>query len=303
MVASRNRGWVARRGCTPPARSRSRAGFTLIEVLVVIAIIGLLVALLLPAVQAARESARRIQCSNNLHQVAIALAQYHQIQSCFPSSVVGTNGTAPLHTWMVMILPQLEQRAMFDAYNFSVRFVDTPNTTIVALPVATYLCPSAASPTVSADGFAANNYAVSSGTVPAQTEGVMFPGSSVQIAEIRDGTSQTIAIGEIYYDNLGWARGSAAGADGGGGGGAGAAFARGVSRWWQCASPCAIPGFNPRPSNCNNDCEQRFQFSSNHPGGAMFGFADSHVQYLSQTMDVKLFRSLITRSGGEVIDF
>jgi prepilin-type N-terminal cleavage/methylation domain-containing protein/prepilin-type processing-associated H-X9-DG protein len=290
-------------GRVSPWAAATKSGFTLIEILVVIALIGILVALLLPAVQAAREAARRAQCSNNLHQIGIALHQYHEIHSCFPSSVVGTNASAPLHTWMVMILPQLEQRAMFDAYNYNVRYNDPANTTIVTTAVSTYLCPSANSSGMLPDGFAGNNYAASSGTVPGLTEGVMFPSSSVGFAEIRDGTSTTIATGEIYFDNLGWARGAASGADSGGGGGAGAGFARGVSRWWRCASDCALPGFNPRPSGCNNNCEQRFQFSSNHPGGAMFGFADSHVQFLSQTMDVNVFRAMITRNGQEFFDF
>lgn len=290
-------------GRSSPGPPVVRSGFTLIELLVVIAIIGVLVALLLPAVQAAREAARRAQCSNNLHQVAIALHQYHGVHSCFPSSVVGTNGRALLHTWMVMILPQMEQGMLYDSYNCDVRFDDAANTTIVTTVVSTYLCPSAGSPGLAADGFAANNYAASSGTVPGLTDGIMYPGSRVGFAQIRDGSSGTIAAGEIYFDNLGWARGSVQGADGGGGGGAGAAFARGVSRWWRCASDCAIPGLNPRRSGCSNHCEQRFQFSSNHPEGAMFGFADSHVQFLSQTINPYVLRSLMTRNGKEVVDF
>jgi prepilin-type N-terminal cleavage/methylation domain-containing protein len=287
-------------------RSRSlagREGFTLIELLVVIAIIAILIALLLPAVQAAREAARRAQCSNNLHQISIALDVYLETRRCYPSSVVGTAASGPLHTWLMMILPQMEQPALYNAYNFMVRYTDAPNTTVVSVPIASYLCPSAATPPITGDGFGANNYAASSGTVPGKTEGLMFPSSSIRPIDIRDGTSTTIAIGEIFYDNMGWARGAAAGADGGGGGGAGVAFARAVSRWWSCNSGCAVPGFNPLPSACDNGCERRFQFSSNHPGGAHFGFADSHVQFLPQSTDVNIYRAMITRNGRELVSF
>lgn len=278
-------------------------GFTLIELLVVIAIIGVLAALLLPAVQAAREAARRIRCGNNLHQMAIALHEYSNTHAYFPSAVVGTTAASSLHTWMVMILPQMEQNALFASYNFHLKFNDAANSTAFATVVPPYVCPSADTPPLLDDGFAANNYAASCGTVPGLTEGIMFPSSKVGFNQITDGSSNTIAAGEIYFDNLGWARGGSLGADSGGGGGAGAAFSRGVSRWWRCASACAVPGFNPRRSGCSNACEQRFQFSSNHPAGAMFGFADSHVRFLTQTMDVQVFRALITRNGGEITSF
>jgi prepilin-type processing-associated H-X9-DG protein len=64
-----------------------------------------------------------------------------------------------------------------------------------------------------------------------------------------------------------------------------------------------VPGFNPLATACNNGCERRFQFSSNHPGGAVFGFADAHVQFLTQTMDVNVYRAMITRSGRELVSY
>jgi prepilin-type N-terminal cleavage/methylation domain-containing protein/prepilin-type processing-associated H-X9-DG protein len=286
---------------TPPARRR--AGFTLIELLVVIAIVGVLVALLLPAVQGAREAARRGHCTNNLKQVALALHQYLGVHGVFPSAVVGATNAGPLHTWMVMILPHLERQALYASYNCDVRHDATANTTALGTVVPAYLCPSSDAPPRRDDGFASNNYAASAGTVTGLTEGLMFPGSRIGVHQILDGTSSTIAAGEIGFNTLGWGRGSAAGADGGGGGGAGAAFARGVARWWRCESACAVPGFNPRESGCNNNCERRFQFSSRHPAGAMFGFADGHVQYLPQAMDPRVFRALITRNGRELVEF
>lgn len=101
---------------------RGRCGFTLVELLVVIAIIGTLIALLLPAVQAAREAARRSQCANNLKQVGLALHNYHDVVNTFPPLLVqiGYLNNAPVtgslyhHTWLTKILPYLEQTAIYN---------------------------------------------------------------------------------------------------------------------------------------------------------------------------------------------
>ncbi len=110
------------------AISRTRSGFTLVELLVVIAIIGVLVSLLLPAVQSAREAARRMSCSNNMRQLGLALHNYHDTMKVFPPAILGSGrygGNYPGYTvanttgWMMMI-SFLEQKAMADAYNFNV---------------------------------------------------------------------------------------------------------------------------------------------------------------------------------------
>ena len=105
-------------------RSRQKArGFTLIELLVVIAIIAILIALLLPAVQQAREAARRTQCKNNLKQLGLALHNYHDSMSMFPRSQLGaTTGTADWrgHSAHVMILPYIEQAALYSQYEMDI---------------------------------------------------------------------------------------------------------------------------------------------------------------------------------------
>jgi prepilin-type processing-associated H-X9-DG protein len=273
--------------------------------LVVIGIIAVLIALLLPAVQMAREAARRSQCKNNLHQIGVALHNYQSSHGVLPSSVVGTSGGAAqnhsLHTWLTMILPYVEQDVLYNGYNFSLRYSHATNATVVRQAVEGYLCPSVPNEPLVQAGFGVNNYAASGGTEPQVFDGVMFPISSVGIRDIVDGTSQTLAAGEIIHETLGWARGADA-TGGGGGGGCSNGFARGVVRWWKCCTACAQPGVNPFQTGCNGSCERRFQFSSMHKGGLHFAFADGHVQFLSENIDVMLLRAMTTRSGQETMD-
>lgn len=273
-----------------------RRGFTLVELLVVIAIIGALVALLLPAVQASREASRRSFCTNNLRQIGIAIATYHDAREALPPAVVDDySASSQLHTWCLLILPYLEQGALYGRYDFPAGYNSPSNADVVATPVGLYLCPSSDEAENQGTGYAPSNYAANSGVEPAINGGVMYPASRLKFREIVDGLSNTILVGELYYNNLGWARGSAAGVEGGGGGGGGsAAFARGVSRWWRCASPCAIAGINPQRTECNNRCEQRFQFSSLHPDGAHFVFCDNHVQFVSEQADGETLKRQLT---------
>src|SRR3954452_10831889 len=124
-----------------------RRGFTLIELLVVIAIIAVLIALLLLAVQAAREAARRSQCVNNLRQIGLALHNYHSSQERFPSGGACNQGTENCTAWngvsaQAMILPQMEQTAVFNAINFNLSATDAVNTTARDTKINSFLCPS-----------------------------------------------------------------------------------------------------------------------------------------------------------------
>ncbi len=139
-------------------QSRRSPGFTLIELLVVIAIIAVLISLLLPAVQSAREAARRAQCTNNLKQITLAIANYVDVNNCTPlheyryaTEGTGTNGTSGCHSWLCGIAPFIEQSTMYNSLNqvytmeWSYSGITGPNPiemTVHKATISTFICPS-----------------------------------------------------------------------------------------------------------------------------------------------------------------
>jgi prepilin-type N-terminal cleavage/methylation domain-containing protein/prepilin-type processing-associated H-X9-DG protein len=127
---------------------RRAVGFTLVELLVVITIIGILIALLLPAVQSAREAARRMQCSNNLKQIGLALHNYHAAQGILPYGSGyrgyredGSEGGVRGGNWVIFLLPYLEQQALYDEFDLNAWLTDPVNADAAATPVAALICP------------------------------------------------------------------------------------------------------------------------------------------------------------------
>lgn len=181
------------------APSSSSAGPTLVIVLVVVLGItvvcgGILVALLLPAVQAAREAARRVACQNNMKQIALAMHNYHDTYKTFPQAFFADEDGKPMRSWRASILPFVEQAPLYDRYDFNVAW-DAPENqfaSTVAIPI--YSCPSdpKANPTDT-------SYVLLTGT------GTIFEvGKKPTFRDIIDGTSNTIMAVEIRGSGINW---------------------------------------------------------------------------------------------------
>jgi type II secretory pathway pseudopilin PulG len=186
---------------------------TLLEVLVTIGIISILMAILLPAVMHGREAARRKHCQSNLHQLGIALINYHGSHGVLPFGwVCRTNDPAcqpnspqsQMWSAFAMILPELEQSALFNSANFSLPRNDLANTTAVGSPIELFLCPSHSRlPSVhdslpNGNGYlaGANDYKANAGGGSQMQSGVMFRNSRIRFEDILDGAAQTLLLGE-----------------------------------------------------------------------------------------------------------
>jgi len=201
-------------------RRLKRRGFTLIELLVVIAIIGVLIGLLLPAVQKVREAANRTKCSNNLYQMGRALHTYLDAQTNLPANGIFHYPTATGATAMVSesawsslarLLPYIEQENLYGKINFSIPYSDPTMTQVSARRIATYVCPSEPNDRgfgTGNDGFPnkhwITSYGVNMGTYQIFTktnegvgDGAFAPNTGYTIKDFRDGTSSTLAISEI----------------------------------------------------------------------------------------------------------
>ena len=312
-------------------RTNQRRGFTLVELLVSIAIIGVLVALLLPAVQAAREAANRMSCANNLRNLGLALHNYHGTHDTFPPGAVGpfanTQSAGLKHRGLgTYLLPYFEQQPLAGQYRWDVSWFDPPNQLVVNTQLRIWQCPSAQAnrlmdgslPTVTppplepfmgsgACGDYAGMGAVDSGLVQSglidppggprdergHFEGAFPVNHSRRLADILDGTSHTILMAECAGRPQLW-RGR-----------------RQVSNVWLTGGPWASRNLlfgrgatpdgttflGPCAVNCTNDRE----VYSFHPGGANVVFADGSVRFLRSDIGIRVFARLVTRAGGEVV--
>jgi prepilin-type N-terminal cleavage/methylation domain-containing protein/prepilin-type processing-associated H-X9-DG protein len=312
--------------------SDRRRGLTLIELLVVIFIIAVLIGLLLPAVQAAREASRRIVCANNLKQLGLACLSYHDYQGSFPPGAVGPFAALPQfarlksHALGTYLLPYLEQQALGNLYDWNVSWVDPPNQTVVNTQLAIWQCPSAPGnrvedysiPTVTPPPFlpfsgtaACGDYAgmnvVDSGLVRAGLidtpggprdergyyEGVFPVNHTSCLASIVDGTSHTIMMAECAGRPQLWHRGQKVSDKYLSGG----SWASRNLLWCRGATTDGTAFFGSCAINCTNDREV-YGF---HPGGAYVVFADGHARFLKATISIRVFARLVTRAGGEIV--
>lgn len=309
--------------------NRRRRAFTLIELLVVIAIIAVLIALLLPAVQQAREAGRRTQCRNNLKQLGLALHNYHGSYGCFPFA---QEDSAKSYSAISQLLPYFDQANAYNLINFSLPYSDPANTTPRNLEIPALRCPTDSINPISGQG-GATNYMANKGSgiiwldpsgpntgFPAQS-GVMYYQSLVRIGDILDGSSNTAAFSERLL------------ADGNNG----------------IVSPVADVFFSPASPNtpdeavtmCNavdiTNLANQFPLfmgapwmhgqhtylhvnvpnsrscgfftvlrasmppSSRHVGGVHVQLCDGSVRFVSENVDRVVWRAVGTRNGGETV--
>ena len=314
-----------------PTRRRL-PGFTLIELLVVIAIIGILIGLLLPAVQKVREAAARVQCANNLKQIGLALHNHHDTLKHLPSNIrpVAT-GTVRVR-WATFILPYIEQDNLFRNYDQSQNWSALANLPVTNKRIKIYECPSTPYPErldsnpdtgwnpIVASGDYAGTYGIdprlaSLGLVDAVADGAISKNTNLRFADFTDGLSNTIFVAEsagrpnlyrvgqlvgtppsVIVNGGGWCRpASEVGLFGGSSG-----------------DGTVIPG--PCPFNCTNGkplagypdpyygTDGTGQFYSFHTNGMNALFVDGSVHFVAQSINIRNFSRLITRNGGEVVN-
>jgi len=295
---------------------RASSGFTLVELLVVITIIGILIALLLPAVQAAREAARRMQCTNNLKQIGLALHNYHAAQGSFPPGA-GTRKTNPGNVaatgrfaFTVVILPYVEQTAIHGDVDLDIGHDQSINQWLRYADISMYICPSRGVATAKEFGveyvyaqylavmgakgeneFDGTAYPLDGPTGAGQfaTTGILTRDSGVRISLIKDGSSNTMMVGEHSWKSRvyrPWPGGI-----GDSGGGMHAMTMKNV------LYPMHSVGREEAGTEHSNDVS----FGSMHPGGAGFLFGDGSVHFLSENIELKIFKAVATQDSGEVV--
>ncbi len=321
---------------TPLQAPARRSGFTLIELLVVIAIIAILVSLLLPAVQQAREAARRAQCQNNLKQIGLAMHNYHGTYKSLPIGISAGWGFG----WTAAILPQMDQEPLMKALptplndSGSVGATDARSEAIKLVArhgSPWFFCPSQSGERTEPReinglaGRAISNYSANAGG-DAETDGNgatgmdtsngLFNavemrngqprnGRTYRFADVKDGLTQTLLVGEVVHELEPDPKCAHCdrflyfhpNADGG----AGSDFSETMGSTFHPINSEPIPS-DSSGSGYSDDAAE-LCFASSHTGGANVVLGDGSTQFVSETIDLEIWQAVGSRDGGEVIEF
>lgn len=218
-----------------------------------IATVGVLTGLLLPAVQAAREAARRMNASNNLKQIALAMHNYHSAYRKLPDAAITADDGTPLLSWRVSILPFVEEQALYEQFHLDEPWNSQHNIQLLDQMPEIYTDPSLPLP-------------------PGETvfhamvgkQNMMTPGQVIRFRDIRDGLSNTIMVAEVDAGE-------------------------------------AVPWSAPVDLTIDTDSPID-QFGHAHPGGFHVVLGDGSVRFITHNIDLDVFRALLTKDGGEVVN-
>ena len=275
------------------ANNRRRRAFTLVELLVVITIIGILIALLLPAVQAAREAARRMRCTNNLKQIGLAFLNYESTHGVFPPS----HTRNPNHNVLAFILPYVEQQAVYDRYRFDLHWNATENQEAREVDIAVFVCPTAPRNRPYISDYATCETIASSAYQPLIDANAIEPRTfwdntfqrncvSTAVSDVRDGLSNTFML----FEDAGRPKKYVAGKLQSGTI-SGAKWAD-VEAYFYVHDLCN----NTQMTNCNNNNE----IYGFHSSGCNYLYGDGSVHFHPDGINPEAFVSLFTMAAGDV---
>jgi prepilin-type N-terminal cleavage/methylation domain-containing protein/prepilin-type processing-associated H-X9-DG protein len=306
-----------------PRTPRNAGGFTLIELLVVIAIVAVLLGLLLSAVQMARHAVLRAQCGNNARQIVLGLHQYHDAKGSFPAALT-LDPPYPKLSWMGRLLPYVGQEPLWTLTTEAFQREPDPLGTDPPHPglnfvVPLYRCPADGGPQhtqavndqLRLVNAALADYLGVSGTDLTKRDGILFRDSAVRIADVRDGLSNTLLVGErpptsvpraafgLWYAGGGQDQEGGYSSTGSGDVVLGVAEINVRTTYSRALDSCPPGPYSFGPGRLDNPCDQ-FHYWSPHPGGANFVFADGSVRFLTYGAAAVL-PALATRAGGEPV--